>query len=135
MEIVKSQKGVTLAEILIATTIIVFATVAIIQFYLSSFGLSEINKDEVIAQTHLINMMEAIKCTPFSNMLIDFPDGVLDGVNNSYAAVVGNYTLAGEHIIVSYINVNSDPLETMVNVSWQNRGQTRASYLVTKKTR
>ncbi|MDI6758437.1 MAG: hypothetical protein QMD94_02005, partial [Candidatus Omnitrophota bacterium] len=78
----------------------------------------------------------AIKCAPFSNMLVDFPNNVPDGTaNNSYAVLVGGYTLTDEHIVVSYVNSSSDPLEIMVNVSWQDRGQSRANYLVTKKTR
>lgn len=131
-----NESGVTLVEILVAITILVFATAAIIQFYLSSLGLSEINKEETIAMTHSINMMEAIKCTPFNNIIVDFPDGISDGTaSNNYATLVGGYVLAGEHIVVSYVNPSSDPLEIMVSVSWQDRrGVNRTKYLVTKRT-
>jgi hypothetical protein len=137
MKIRKSNAGITLVEILAAITIMVFATVAIMQFYLSSLTLSETNKEATIAMVHLTNMMETIGCTPFSNMLTDFPNGVLDGtINNNYATLVGGYVLKNEHIVVSYVNSSSDPLEIMVSVSWQDRSRvTRARYLVTKSTR
>ncbi len=127
----------TLVEILVSIAILVFATAAIIQFYLSSLGLSEISKEETIAMTHLTNIMEAIKCAPFSNIGVDFPDGVSDGsTSNDYATVVGGYVLADEHIVVSYINPNSDPLEITASVSWQDKkGTSRTKYLVTKRTR
>ncbi len=117
----------SVAEILVAIAIIVFATIAIIQLYLSSLNFSEINNEDNIAMSHLSNIMEAIKCTPFSNMVIDFPNGVPDGpAGNNYATIVGNYILTGEHIVVSYVNPGSDPLEIIASVSWQDRrGVTR----------
>lgn len=136
MKIKRNKSGVTLVEILIAIIILVFATAAIIQFYLSSLGLSEINKEETIAMADLINMMEAIKCTPFSNIIVDFPNGVSDGpTGNEYATIVGGYVLTDEHIVVTYVNPSNDPLEIMVSINWQDRrGQTRTKYLVAKRT-
>jgi Tfp pilus assembly protein PilV len=127
----------TLIEVLVATVIVVFAIVAIIQFHLSSIWLSETNKEQTIATAHLVNMAEAVKCTPFSNIIVKFPNGVANGtVNNNYTTVVGGYALKGEQIIVSYVNTTSDPLEIMINASWQDKkGVTRAKYLVTKRTR
>ncbi|MCM8824038.1 MAG: hypothetical protein NC822_05120 [Candidatus Omnitrophica bacterium] len=137
MKIKIKRISITLVEILIAITIIVFATVAIIQFYLLCLSLSEINKEETIAMADLTNMMEAIKCTPFSNIIVDFPNGVPDGpIGKEYPTIVGGYFLTDEHIVVTYVDPNSDPLEIMVSISWKDRrGQTRTKYLVTKKTR
>lgn len=136
MKIRNNESGVTLVEILVAITILVFATVAIIQFYLSSLNLSEMNKEETIAIAHLTNMMEAIKCTPFSAIIADFPNGLPDGpVNNNYATIVGGYILKSEQIAVSYVNPGGDPLEINVSVSWQDKGgATRTKYLVTQRT-
>ena len=133
----QSNTGLTLVETLFAVAIIVTATVAILQFYLSSLNLSEINKEETIAMTHLINITEAIKCTPFSAITVNFPDGVPDGaVSNNYVTIVGGYVLTNEQIVVSYTDLNNDPLEINVTVSWQDkRGENRTKYLVTKRTR
>jgi type II secretory pathway pseudopilin PulG len=137
MKMRKNKGGITLVEVLAAITIMVFAAVAIMQFYLSSLALSEANKEGTIAMAHLTNMMETIECTPFSNILTDFPNGVPDGtINNNYATLVGGYILKDEHIIVSYVNPSSDPLEIIVSVNWQDRSKAaRTKYLVTKSTR
>lgn len=136
MGIKNKETGLTLAEVLVASTIIVFASAAIIQFYISSLFLAEINREETIAIVHLGNMMEAIKRTPFSNITANFPDGASDGINNNYDTIVGGYVLRNELIVVSYPNPNNDPLEINVSTSWQDkRGQNRAKFLVTKMTR
>lgn len=132
-----TKNGFTLVEVLVSMSIIVFSAVAIIQFYLSSIYLSQVNKEEAIATTHLTNIMEAIKCTPFNNITVDFPNGVAGGTtNNNYTNLVGGYVLGNEQITVSYINPNSDPLEITASATWKDtRGINRAKYLVTKKTR
>jgi Tfp pilus assembly protein PilV len=130
-------RGVTLIEVLIATVILVFASLAIIQFYFSSLRFSELNKEEAIAQMHLTNIAEAVKCASFSELITDFPNGVSDGTaGNSYSALVGGYTLGQEQIVVSYVNSTSDPLEVTLSLNWEDqRGASLARYLVTKRTR
>lgn len=137
MKRVKNKRGLTLVEILFSLGIIAIVGAAILQFYLSSINLSEMNKEETIAMAHLTNMMEAIKSTPASNIILDFPDGVPDGqAANEYAAIVGGYILKDEHIVVSYTDPNSNPLEINVGLSWlDRRGVKRERYLVTKRKR
>jgi hypothetical protein len=137
MNMVKESKGLTLTELLFAALIIVIVIVAIVQCYLTTLHLSGMSKEETIAMTHLINMIERIKCTPFSDITADFPDGISDGpVGNNYATIVGGYALPVEHIVVTYVNQYSDPLEINVGTSWQDRrGAIRTKYLVTKRTR
>jgi len=137
MKTFNSKSGLTLVEILFAALIITIAAVAIIQSYLSNIYLSDVNKEETIAQMQLTNMMEVIKCAPFSDIIVNFPNGVAGGTTgNNYANIVGGYVLRSEQIVVSYVNPNSDPLEITVSVSWQDRrGINRTKYLVTKRTR
>lgn len=137
MKMKNKNRGITLVEVLIAITIVAFAAVAIIQVYISSISLSEINKEEAVAVEHLTNIMEAIKCTPFNSITTDFPDGFPDGpASNEYSALTGDYALAGEQIVVSYVDPASDPLEIIASLSWQDkRGIDHTKYLVTKRTR
>jgi type II secretory pathway pseudopilin PulG len=137
MGINNRNSGMTLVEILLTTLIMVFVCVAIFQFYISSFGVSEINKEETIAMKHLSNMAEAIKCTPASNITVRFPDGVQNGpVGNEYTVVVGGYVLANERIAVTYNNPASNPLEINIHLDWQDkRGINRSRGLVTKRAR
>lgn len=137
MKTKKKSAGVSLVEILIAIAIIVFATAGIMDFYLAVLTLSGINNEEAVAITHSANIMEAVRSTPFSNITVNFPNGVNDGTGgNNYSTIIGGYLLAGEHIVVSYVNPGSDPLEINVSVNWQDkRGTARTRNLVTKMTR
>ena len=140
MGIAKRNGGFTFVEILCAIAVIATAAMAITYFYISSLNLSDANKEETIAMTHLANMVEAIKSTPvFSNIIVDFPNGDrvdVTVVGNKYGTIVGGDILKNEHITVYYVNPTSDPLEITVGVSWQDkRGVSRTRYLVTKMTR
>lgn len=137
MKILGRQAGLTLVEVLIAVAILVVGSAAIIQVYLSSAAFSEINHQDTTAMAYLTNMMEAVRSTPFSNLLDDFPDGVVDGpVGKEYSNIVGDYLLPNQSITVSYQDPDSDPLEIEVSVSWENeRGRSFTRYLVTKRTR
>lgn len=127
--------GLSLIEILVAMAILLPATLAILQFYLSNMAFSNINRERTIALTHLTNMAEKIKCTPFGDITTDFPNGVPDA-GDSYATNVGGYDLKEEHITVSYEDPESDPLEIDVIIGWQDtRGVSRSSNLSTKRTR
>ena len=74
---------------------------------------------------------------PFVDMLFLFPDSVIDGPGgNSYQSIVGGYELNNEHITVGYADVNSEPLEVAVSLSWQDKlGRTYISSVSTFKTR
>lgn len=127
----------SLVEILIASAMALICIVAIIVSYLAVLNWSEINRQETIAMMHLTNIMETIKSTPFNNIITKFPNGVADGpTSNQYATIVGGYTLASEHIKVSYVDITKDPLEITAKISWNNAsGISRARYLVTKRTK
>ena len=133
----KNNKGLTLVEILIATGVIVFTSVVLLQLYLSCLNLSEMNNNSSSATAHLTIMLEAIRCTPFSQILVDFPNGDVDGpAGNNYATLVGGYVLPQEQIVVTYVDTAADPLEIIVRISWQDkRGDTLEKYLITKRTR
>lgn len=90
----KNIKGMSLVEIMLAIIITVFASLAIVQAYLSNIGLSDMSRDYTVAMSHLSCMMEAIQCTPFNNLQTNFPNGVNDGpAGNSYATLVGDMPL------------------------------------------
>jgi len=131
------QRGMTLIEAMIATMILVPAIIAILQTYMQVTYLSELTKERNIALSHIASVAEAIRCTPFNHVLNNFPNATTDGpAGNSYAALAGGYTLKEEHIVVTYNNTSSDPLEILVALTWQdmNRRQHR-QYLTTMRTR
>jgi type II secretory pathway pseudopilin PulG len=137
MRTTKSKSGVTFIEVLVSVLILIVAAVAIIQSYLLNVYFSRANDERTTAMAHLSNIVEAVISTPFSNIVVNFPDGDVDGpAGNNYAAIVGGYILKNEHITVDYVNPNSDPLEIIATLDWLNvKGMQQSIVLITKKTR
>ncbi len=127
----------TLIETLVALFIFITAALGVLQVFLSSVYLSESVKGKSTMMYHLENMMEKIRCTPFTQMTVLFPHTLQDGpVANPYATITGGYTLQNEHIVVSYQNPTADPLEVTVTGTWQtSQGRTISRRFSTLKTR
>lgn len=132
----ENNKGLTLVEVLISILIFTFVLGALLNSLISALYLNNTAKEYTIATSHLRNMMEEIKVTPYVEMLSTFPDSLPDGPGNSYQSIVGGYQLLEEHITVTYADVNSDPLEINVELIWHNtRGRNYNTALSTFKTR
>jgi len=133
----KKNRGMSLMEVLVTTLIIVTAAVMILQAYLTAAYLFELSKGKTAALNDLKNVAEAIRATPYSNMLNDFPDNTQDGpAGNLYSDIVGGYTLNSEHIVVNYTDSTADPLEILITVNWTDmRSRQVSNSISTMKTR
>ena len=131
-----NKNGMSLLEVLIAVVIIAIIGNLIIQTLLLTLYYSSINNEKTVAMVHLSDMMERIRSTTSSRLLIDFPNGVANGpTSNRYSNIVGGYTLKNESIVVSYANPSSPVLEAGVTLSWTDRrGATQTSKFATKKS-
>jgi len=117
-----NAKGMTYVEILIATLLFILAIVSLLNSLTAIVYFISLSGEQTLAISDLRNMMEQIKVTAFANMVGLFPNSVIDGpTGNYYQAVVGGYTLNNEHIVVTYRNTNTDPLEIRLSLTWQDR--------------
>jgi Tfp pilus assembly protein PilV len=134
---IRNHKAMTLIEMLIATLVFTLALGALLSSLNAALHLIDLARGRTIATSDLRDMMEEIRVSPFANMLMLFPDSVVDGpVGNSYQSVVGGYDLRNQHITVTYADVNSDPLEIRVDSSWEDmQGHACSAWLSTFKTR
>ncbi len=124
MKIKSKLKGFSLVEVIIAVFIFLLIVGGVLRVLLQGFYLMELSRQKNTAFTHLASMMEKIRSTSFADVKDDFPDGVIDGgANKPYGDIVGNYTLNNERITVNYVNPQSDPLEIMVEVEWEDTQQ------------
>jgi len=125
-----NNKSMSLVEILVAMFVFTIALGALLNCILSIIYLLDVSKETTIAVSDSRTMMERIRATPFSNIPANFPDSVADGVGgNSYQNILGSYTLKNEHITVTYANVNADPLEIKIEVTWRDkRGRNRGYF-------
>ncbi|OIO36489.1 MAG: hypothetical protein AUJ74_02010 [Candidatus Omnitrophica bacterium CG1_02_44_16] len=116
------KNGMTLVEVLIATLIFSVALGVLLSSLGAIIDLLDIAQDRSQATSDLKNMMEKIRATPFDAITTRFTNGTTDGpVTNPYTAIVGGYNLKNEHMIVSYANPNTDPLEILVLANWQDK--------------
>ncbi len=126
--------GLTFVEIIIALFVFVVVGSASASAYLACHQLSEYATNTMRVTSDLDDMMERIRATPFSSLQAQFPAGLANGVANSYAAIVGGYTLENEQITVTYPSQSSVRLEMLVTVNWVHRGRTRSASLSTIRT-
>lgn len=117
-----NKQGLTLIEILIATLIFSVALGALLSSLAAVVDIIDFSRDRTIAIADLRNIMETIRATPFDSLVAKFPNAMADGpANNPYANITGGYTLKSEHITVTYVNPNIDPLEIKVSGTWQDK--------------
>lgn len=117
-----NSKGMTLVEILIATLVFVVALGAVLSSIVAILYIIDLAKDQTVAMSDLRNIMEQIRATTLANMASLYPNAVADGpANNRYQTILGGYSLNNEHITVTYFDINSDPLEINVRISWEDK--------------
>ena len=133
----RTKKGMTLIEVLIAALIFSVALAALLQSIIAIVDIIDFSKDQSIAVSDLKNILERLRATPFDYITNDFPNGVVDGdVGDPYTDIVGPYELSDEHITVSYANPNADPLEIEATLSWlDKKGRSHNLSLSTFRTR
>ena len=131
------NKGTTLVEIMVATLVFVVALGALLSCITALLYLVDLSKEQTLGVSDSRNIMEKIRATAFVDMQAQFPDALEDGPSSgSYSTILGGYALSNEHITVTYANINTDPLEIKVNVSWlDKRGHARNTSMSTFKTR
>ncbi len=134
---IRNHKGMTLAEIVVVGFVFVIVIGPLLTSISSLLYLMDMAKCQSTAVVDLNSIMERIKATPFNNMMISFPDAVVDGPGgNSYPAIIGEYLLQNEHITVTYPDINADPLEIQVTANWDDKnGRPYTTSMSTFKTR
>ena len=124
----------TLAELLIAAGILVFALCGLLVLFVSCSFMNEANRNLTLAVSHAQYIMEEIKDAYFSEIKIRIDDGDWD-LSAADIATKGLSALSNESIDTSYAS-DDNPLEITVDVQWQDRRQrqrqTELRTLITK---
>ncbi|MFH1691193.1 MAG: hypothetical protein ABIC68_01275 [Candidatus Omnitrophota bacterium] len=133
----ENKKGTTLVEILVAVLVFSLALGALLNTLSVIVDLIDTSRDKATAITHLKNVMERIRATPFDYLTTRFPNGTVNGpAGNPYVNITGNFSLTNEQVVITYADPNSDPLEIVSSLSWQNtKGRALNISISTFKTR
>ncbi len=114
MVLLKSKKGMTLVEILASSLIIGICVASMIAAYASSMRHVSRAREMSIEADDLKDVFEKIRCTPFTDITTDFPDG--EAVPESE---VGVFLLPQENIVVNYPDGTAgNPLLIEVELTW-----------------
>lgn len=117
----KSKKGFTLAEILVAGFIAAVAFVSILGTLSNITLLNELNQEKTFAAMHGQYLFEQIRDADFTSLESDINNGDWNFDSNQLAANPYNFnSLSGETINTSVVNAGN-PLQIRLTVSWTSR--------------
>jgi hypothetical protein len=135
-------KGLTLAELLLATAILAFALSGLLILFINCTFLNEGNRNLTVAMAHAEYIMEEIRSRESAGIAGDLA-AVEASINNGdwdlgAAAIEANpYNLTALHneLINTNVTQGGDPLGVSLSVSWDDRrGRSRSVSLTTLMT-
>ncbi|MFH1062905.1 MAG: type II secretion system protein [Candidatus Omnitrophota bacterium] len=125
---VKSKKGFTLAEILVAGFVAAVALVAILGTLSNIALLNELNQEKTFAAMHGQYILEEIRDAAFTNLETDISNHNWDFNANQLSGNPYNFTgLNAENIVTTPVNTGN-PLQIRLEVNWLDRRGTNRTY-------
>jgi prepilin-type N-terminal cleavage/methylation domain-containing protein len=120
------EQGMTLVEVLIAAMVFSIALGGLLNGLSNIAEIIDVARDKSVAVKDLETMLEHARAVPFDLLTTRFPNGTVDGPGAfPYLNYTGTHSLASEHITVTYVNPNADPMEIRVTTTWIDK-RTRA---------
>jgi len=124
----KSKKGFTLAEILVAGFVTAVALVSILGALSNITLLNELNQEKTLAAMHAQYIFEKIRDASFSNLESDINNGNWDFNQNQLAANPYDFTGLILESVDTMVVSSGDPLEIRLTVNWTDRRQTARTF-------
>lgn len=122
-----SDKGFTLAELLLAAAILSFTVVGLASLFINVEMLNNANSNLSIATSHSQFVMEGIKNANFSSLSTDISNGAWN-YNTAAINVAGLTALNNEAITT--VTSGTNPLDVTVTVSWKDRTLKNRSFVL-----
>lgn len=117
---IASASGFTLAELLIATSILSFALTQILILFMNCMASNEASRNLSTAVTHAEYVLEDVRNTDFSNVAASIANGSFNYADAAAVTAAGLQALKSETITAQSSGTN--PLNVTVTVSWQDHG-------------
>ena len=114
-----NNKGFTLAEVILAAAILVFALAGLLALFISCMLLNESSRNRATAIACAQYVMEEIKNTDFDNIEDSITTGNWDWDESEIAA--NDLPVLRNEAVDTAVSDSGDPLGVLVTVSWQDR--------------
>lgn len=122
-----SKKGFTLAELLLAATVLSFAIVGLASLFINVGLLNDANRNLSITTSHSQFVMEGIKNANFSSLNTDISNGVW---NYNTAAINAAGLTALNSETITTVASGTNPLDVTVTVRWKDRTLKNRSFVL-----
>ena len=123
---IKTDKGFTLVEVMIAVGILAIVIVGLLQLFIYSSALAEAAGNTTLAINEAQNKMEEIRNHDFGSITIDYASGGTPGDTFTLTNLNGTGT-----ITTSQFGGSSELLQIQIDVSWQNKNSRNFSTALT----
>ena len=124
----RSNKGVTLTELMSTTLITSMTIFSLIGVFVNMNILNEYNREHTLAVVHAQHMMEEIKYSHFTGLETAINSGMFNLNSTQLSTAPYNFTpLPSESINTNIISAGN-PLRIQVQVAWLARGQNAKTY-------
>jgi hypothetical protein len=124
----RNEKGLTFAELIVTTFVLVTAVVSALLFFTNALAASQYSRDVTVATSHADDLFEEIQSrATLAN---------ITGTNwASWFSSQSYDKLPSESLNVVYTNALADPLEVSASVAWIRRARTYTETFVTRMTK
>jgi len=127
MKSVLSNKGFTLAELLLAAAILVFAISGLALLFIKVSLLNDANRNLSIVTSHSQFVMEKIKNANFSGLSTDITNGVW---NYNAAAITAAGLTALNSETITTVASGTSLLDVTITVGWKDRTSKNRSFVL-----
>lgn len=125
---IKSNKGVTLTELMSSIVIISMTVFSLIGVLVNMNVLNELNRERTLAVVHAQHIMEEIKDSHFTGLEMIINNGGFNLSTGQLSTAPYNFLpLPNESIITSIVS-SGNPLRIEVRVNWLAKGVSSRAY-------
>lgn len=132
------EKGFTLIELMLAAAVVIIALLGIMSANLVTERHSEAAFERTLAMQDANRAVEELRDAANTGSSQNFQTDVQNAVTTVLPTIVSLPASHNEQIAVSYVDVNADPLDVTVTVTWNEQGLRATSVslrtLITKRT-
>ena len=125
----KKRQGFSLMEVVVSMAVFVIALMTLMAFYTTTAQLNESSRNLARATNDLRMVVEGVRDLSSAGL------ATVTATNwTNWATGEGLTSLRDEVVNVTFVDINADPLQVNVQISWTERGRARTAAVDTLVT-